>query len=222
MITINNSIFDAKGANKKDWVYGITLKGSEDVTIKDCEFKNMGYSSIANHSTGAVTVEDCIFNCADVYNPIEGSQQVANGNLIVKNCEFKGAPGNNYINFYQFKDGSKHVIEGCKFNPTVDNNIVRVSNRTNAAMEVLVKDCAYDFAAGEPTAYTNFLLCQDYTNKSGVQQDFTKVKVILDNVACDGVKIGEEGPVKGGLFYVYEDGVGLITGLENDPVVIVK
>ena len=51
MITILNSIFDAKGADKKSKVYGITLNGAEDITIKNCEFKNIGYSSILNNST---------------------------------------------------------------------------------------------------------------------------------------------------------------------------
>ena len=55
MITINNSVFDAKGADKKAKVYGITLNGSEDITISGCEFKNMGYSSILNESTPALT-----------------------------------------------------------------------------------------------------------------------------------------------------------------------
>ena len=85
-------LFEAK-------VYGITLNGSEDITISGCEFRNMGYSSILNDSTGNVVVEDCSFDCSNVYNPIEGSQKVDNGNVSVKRCEFAGTPGNNYINF---------------------------------------------------------------------------------------------------------------------------
>lgn len=222
MITIYNSTFDAQGANKKASVHGITLNGAEDIEIKGCTFKNMGYASILNHSTGNVKVDNCVFECANVYNPIEGSQSVDNGNLTVKDCQFKGAPGNNYVNLYQFADGSKHEIIGCSFQPTVDNNVVRISNRTSAKTNVLVKDCEYTFADGEPTEYTNFLLCQDYTNKSGVKQDFTGVVVELQNVACNGSVIDANGPVEGGLFYVYEDGKGLITGQDNDPVVIVK
>ena len=110
MITINNSVFDAKGADKKAKVYGITLNGSEDITISGCEFRNMGYSSILNDSTGNVVVEDCSFDCSNVYNPIEGSQKVDNGNVSIRRCKFAGTPGNNYINFYQFKDGSEHLI----------------------------------------------------------------------------------------------------------------
>ena len=223
MILISNSVFDAKGADKKAKVFGITLSGSEDVAIKDCTFKNVGYSAILNNSVGKVSVEDCKFECDGMYNPIEGSQSVDNGNLIVKGCDFSGVPGNNFINFYQFADGSEHLIEKCHFTPTVDNNTIRISNRTSAAMKLLVKDCSYDVAEGEPTAYTNFLLCQDYTNKSGVKQDFTHVEVELDNVRCNGEKIMDaEKAAVGGVFYVYEDGKGLITGTDNDPIIIVK
>lgn len=221
MITIMNSVFDAQGADKKAKVYGITLSGAEDVVIENCEFSNMGYASVLNHCAGDVTIKGCTFNCDNVYNPIEGSQSVSNGNVVVKDCHFVGAPGNNYVNFYQVKDGSKHEISGCDFQPTVDNNVVRISNRTSAAIDLLVKDCKYDFNDEAATDYTGFLLCQDYTNKSGVKQDFTKVSVELDNVLCDGVKVTADGAVKGCVYYVYEDGAGIITGT-NDPVVIVK
>lgn len=223
MITINNSVFEAQGADKKAKVYGIVLSGSEDVTLQGCEFKNMGYASVLNHCAGKVNIEDCKFECGNVYNPIEGSQSVSNSDVVVKRCEFVGAPGNNYINFYQVVDGSKHSVEDCKFEPTVDNNVIRISNRTSAAMELSVSDCEYVYAEGEATDYTNFILCQDYTSKSGVPQDFTKVVIDLDNVKCNGVKLEKDvAPVKGGVFYVYEDGVGLITGLGNDPVVNIK
>lgn len=224
MITIANSVFDVQGTSTKDSkTPGITLSGSEDILIKDCTFVNKGYSSILNHCTGKVTVENCVFECDNVYNPIEGSQNVNNGNVVVKGCSFNGKPGNNFINFYQVAEGSEHLVANCSFSPSVDNNIIRISNKTSAATQVVVKDCEYTFLPGDATEYTNFLLCQDYTSKSGVKQDFTGVSVVLDNVVCDGVKLDvENGAVKGGVFYVYEDGKGLITGTGNDPIVIIK
>ena len=223
MITINNSVFDAKGADKKAKVYGITLNGSEDITISGCEFKNMGYSSILNDSTGNVVVEDCSFDCSNVYNPIEGSQKVDNGNVSIRRCEFAGTPGNNYINFYQFKNGSEHLIENCSFAPGIETNAIRVSNKTSAGTRIVVKDCEYTYAEGEPTEYTNFILCQDYTSNSGVKQDFTNVKFEIENVKCNGVVL-EDGvaPAKGGIFYVYQDGAGIITGQDNDPKITIK
>lgn len=221
MITINNSVFDVKGAAIKDKVYGITLNGSEDVVLKDCTFANKGYSSVLNYCTGNVVIDNCTFNCDEVYNPIEGSQSVNNGNVTVKDCTFIGKPGNNYVNFYQVADGSEHTISNCTFNPSVDNNVVRISNRTSAATKVTVSDCKYDFMPGEATEYTGFLLCQDYTNKNGVKQDFSKTVVELNNVMCNGVKVTADGAAEGSVYYVYEDGAGIITGT-NDPVVIVK
>lgn len=221
MITIANSVFDVQGASNKDKVFGITLSGAEDVVIKDCTFANQGYSAILNNCTGNVTVEDCVFECEKIYNPIEGSQSVDNGNVVVKGCQFKGAPGNNYVNFYQMAANAKNEISNCAFAPTVDNNIIRISNRTSAPVKFVVKDCEYNFAAGEATDYTGFVLCQDYTNKSGVKQDFTCVSMDIVNVMCDGVKMTKEGAAKGSIFYVYEDGKGIITG-ENDPVINVR
>lgn len=222
MITILNSVFDTQGVNAKDKVFGVTLSGTEDVLIKDCKFVNQGYSSVLNESTGNVTIENCEFDCSNVYNPIEGSQKVNNGNVSVKNCKFIGKPGNNFINFYQVAKDSKHLISGCEFNPSVDNNVIRISNRTSTAMNLKVENCKYDFLPGDVTDYTAFLLCQDYTNKSGIRQDFSKTVVELENILCNGEKVTAEGAAQGNIFYVYEDGAGLITGLGNDPVVIVK
>lgn len=216
MITFENVKFDAQGANKKDSVFALTLSGKEDVEIKNCEFVNMGYSSIKNDCTGSVRVADCVFNCENVYNPIEGSQSVRTGNVTVEGCEFKSAPGNNFISTYCTKDNAVITVKGCSFEPTVDNNILRISNRTNANMIFNVSDCEYNYEAGEPTDYTAFMLCQDYTNKSGVKQDFTKCVVTLSNVKCDGNVLTEDSER---VFYVYEDGKGLITGDGNDPVI---
>lgn len=216
MICFENVKFDAKGADKKAKVFGLTLSGAEDVEIKNCEFANIGYSSILNNSTGKVKVSNCVFNCDNVYNPIEGSQSVDNGNVNVENCEFKGAPGNNYINFYQFADGSHHEIRGCHFEPTVDNNMLRISNRESAAAEFVVADCEYSYVEGEPTDYTAFLLCQDYTAKSGKPQDFTNCCVSFNDVIRDGEKLSAESEY---VSYVYEDGKGLITE-ENQPKIL--
>lgn len=222
MITINNSIFDAQGTSVKDKVYGITLNGNEDITINGCTFKNQGYASILNHCAGDVIIEDCKFETSKVYNPIEGSQSVANGNVTVKGCEFTGTPGNNYINFYNVANNTEHEITGCTFAPSVDNNSIRLSNKNNSTAKFIVRDCEYTFAEGEPTEYTGFILCQDYTSKSGVKQDFSKYTIELSDVVCNGEKLTSvESAPEGCVYYVYQDGAGVITG-ENDPVISVK
>lgn len=216
MIIFENVKFEVQGANKKDTA-GIALKlaGAEEITIKNCEFANMGYSAIKNDSTANVNIIGCKFDCTNIYNPIEGSQTVDNADVLVENCEFKSAPGNNYINFYQFAEGSHHEIRGCSFEPTVDNNIVRISNRESAKADFVVDDCEYNYAEGEPTEYTAFLLCQDYTAKSGKPQDFTGCTVAFNNVKCNGEALNAESER---VYYVYEDGKGIITG-DNDPAI---
>lgn len=177
----------------------------------------MGYSSILNNASGEVRVSGCKFNCENVYNPIEGSQAVRTGNLLVENCEFKNAPGNNYISVYNFAEGAKHEVRNCTFEPTVDNNILRISNRESAKADFVVDTCEYVYAAGEPTDYTAFLLCQDYTAKSGKPQDFTGCTVAFNNVKCNGEMLNAESA---NVYYVYEDGKGLITGEDNDPKIV--
>lgn len=221
MITISNSVFDAQGTSKKDKVFGITLSGAEDILIENCSFSNQGYAAIKNDCTGNVAVENCEFQCDNIYNPIEGSQSVDNGNVTVRKCNFIGAPGNNYINFYQMAKGSEHEVSDCVFAPTVDNNIIRFSNRTNAKVKCTIKNCCYTFSEGESSEYTGFILCQDYTNKNGVKQDFSKVLINIDNVKCNGVTIDENGAIEGSVYYVYEDGTGIITGT-NDPVINIR
>lgn len=226
MITITNSIFNAQGASNKDKVYGIVLGGNEDVVIKDCAFTNKGYSSILNNSTGNLTVDGCNFKCDNVYNPIEGSQAVNNGNVKVKDCVFQGVPGNNFVNFYQFADGSEHEISGCRFRPHTNNNIIRISNRTSAKANFVMKNCDVSYTGGswdeDQLPYTAVLLCQDYTSKGGVKQDFTGLNVEFDTVIYNGKKLVPERPFfEGSAYYVYEDGRGIITG-ENDPVVTYK
>jgi hypothetical protein len=55
--------------------------------------------------------------------------------------------------------------------------------------------------SGQADEWTGFILCQDYTNRSGVKQDFSKYQVNIDNLTR---------PEEGSLIYVYEDGQGII------------
>ena len=223
MITISNSVFNIEGNGKKDKVYGITLKGAEDVRVENCEFATTGYSAILNHLDGAkLEVVNCKFACEGNYNPIEGGQSVENGAVLVKGCEFTGAPGNNYINFYNFKEGVKNVVSNCSFEPTVDNNVIRISNNGSKKASFDFIDLSYNFTEDEANEYTSFLLCQDYTNKDGKKQDFSILDVTLENVKCNGTVVSKDGAAKGSIFYVYDDVAGIITGEGNDPHVVVK
>lgn len=212
MLKFENVTFAAQGANKKDKVYGLTLNGAEDVVVKDCTFNGMGYAAILNHSLGNVRVEGCKFECDNIYNPIEGSQQVENGDVMVSDCEFTGTPGNNFVNFYKVKPESAHTVRNCSFAGATGNNIVRLSNLGSNVASFVIDDCEYVYTSGTADEYTGFMLCQDYTNKNGQKQDFSKYAVRINNLTR---------PEEGCLFYVYEDGKGIITG-ENDPQITIR
>ena len=210
MLKFEGCTFSAAGANKKTKVFGLTVAGSEDVSIKNCTFDGTGYAAILNNGTGVLTVEGTEFHCDNIYNPIEGSQTVDNGNVTVDNCTFTGVPGNNFISFYQVAEGSVHAIKNCKFAGATNNNIIRLSNRNNATAIFNIDDCSYEYVSGNINEYSGFMLCQDYTNIKGVLEDFSKYTVNINNLTR---------PEEGSLVYVYEDGVGII--VTNYPAVTV-
>lgn len=210
MLKFEDCTFSAAGANKKDKVYGLTINGAEDVIINNCAFDGTGYAAILNKGTGALTVDHSEFHCDNIYNPIEGGQTTDNGNVTVTDCVFDGVPGNNFISFYQVADGSVHVIKNCKFAGATNNNIIRLSNKTNATATFNISDCSYKYVSGQADDYTGFILCQDYTNRSGVKEDFSKYQVNITAL---------DRPEEGSLVYVYEDGQGII--VTNYPAVTV-
>lgn len=207
MLKFENCIFSAKGANKNAKVYGLTLTGNEEILINNCKFDGTGYAALLNKAEAPVTIKNCEFECENYYNIIEGNQVAANDNVVIDNCNFTGVPGNNFINFYNVKENSIHTVENCRFYGGMDNNIIRLSNVTNAEATFNINGCTYRYTEGELSDYTGFMLCQDYTNKSGKKQDFSKYTVNFNNF---------EIPEIGSLIYVYEDGAGIITN--NFPV----
>lgn len=202
--------FSAAGANKNAKVYGLTLEGAEDVLVDGCTFNGIGYSAILNKTAGDVTVKNTKFECDNIKNPIEGGQATAQGNLTVEDCDFAGVPGNNFINFYNVAEGSIHTVKNCKFRGGMDNNIVRLSNKGNATATFNLEDITYEYTAGEESEYTGFIICQDYTKRTGTLQDFGKYTINIDRLTR---------PEEGVLFYNYTDGEGIIT--ENLPHVYV-
>lgn len=210
MLKFEGCTFSAAGENKNSKVYGLTVSGTEDVEINNCIFDGTGYAAILNKGTGTLTVNDSEFHCDNIKNPIEGGQAADNGNVTIDHCDFNGVPGNNFINFYQVADNSVHTIKDCKFAGGTDNNIIRLSNKTNATAVFNVINCSYKYVSGVADEWTGFILCQDYTNKSGVKQDFSKYRINIDNLTR---------PEEGSLIYVYDDGEGII--VTNYPSVYV-
>lgn len=211
MLRFDGCTFSAAGANKSAKVFGLTLDGAEDVSLYNCKFDGTGYSGLLNKCKGNVTVEKCEFECDNLKNPIEGGQSAPQGNLTVEDCHFTGVPGNNFINFYNVKEGSVHTIKNCYFEGNMaDNNAIRLSNVESATATFNINDCTQAYVEGEESEWTGFIICQDYTHRTGKLQDFSKYTININDL---------NRPNKGKLFYVYEDGAGVIT--TNNPVIYI-
>lgn len=208
MLKFQGCEFSAAGADKGAKVFGLTLKGAEDVLIEDCVFNGTGYSAILNQTAGDVTIKNSQFECGNIKNPIEGGQTADQGSLTVEDCNFEGVPGNNFINFYNVANNSVHTIKNCKFAGGRSNNVVRLSNKNNSNAIFNIENVSYKYVAGEENEYTGFIICQDYTNRTGTKQNFNKYRVNIVDLTR---------PAEGKLFYVYDDGEGIIS--TNDPYV---
>lgn len=217
-------VFAALGANKKDTnTPGLKINGSAKADIDTCTFKNTGYNALSITTSGDVAVENCVFECGNVYNPIEGTVSTGSAvnKVLIKGNTFNGSCGNNFMSFYKMADGAEVNIENNRITGAMtNNNVVRLSNPDNVEATFNVKNLSYIYAGGEPDEYTGFLLCQDFTAKSGKPEDFSKYSVNLTDIMLDNVKIVEK-PAVGSLFYVYQDGAGIITGT-NDPTITLK
>lgn len=224
-VCFDNCEFSVKGANKKDQTTpALKIEGTAKVIVKNSLFESQGYQAVSINTSNEVILENNVFNCANNYNPIEGTVSAKGtpvGNVVIKNNEFNGICGNNYINFYNMKDGSIVTLDGNNFNTVSrDSEILRLSNSANTSATFNVKDNSYIFTSGEVGLYTAFMLCQDFTKKNGVPQDFSKYVINIENLECNGVKATLDKVAEGKLFVVYEDGVGLIE--DNAPVINIK
>ena len=214
--------FAAQGADKNAKVFGVEVKNGAALTIKDSKFMNQGYSAVHMCSNGDVLLAGNHFDCVNVYNPIEGAvSEGSTKNIVVKDCEFEGACGNNYFNLYRMDKGSEVELSGNKFvGCSANSEIIRISNPLNVAAHIKASNEEYGFADPENVnEYTSYIMCQDYTAKSGNKQDFTKIAVDMENVKCQGERIVNK-PAVGVVSFTYEDGKGIIEG--NDPVINIK
>lgn len=240
MINIVNSIFDmpvtvsgnadvcftgcefaATGSNKKDTTsLGLKIIDQASANVKNSVFNSTGYSAIGVQTSGEVNIENNEFHCANNYNPIEGTVSTGSevDKVTIKGNSFDGQCGNNYINFYKVKEGCSVLIEGNNFKEvSSDSEILRLSNPNNNHATFNVVNNNYNFDNDEVTDYTAFLMCQDYTAKSGNPQDFSKFTVNFENLVCNDKAVTKDFIAQGKLFFVYEDNKGIIE--DNNPVI---
>ena len=212
-----NCIFSVEGKNIKDNAgTALTINGTANAKISNCIFKNVGYNSINIRTTGVVTIERNTFISTNVYNPIECSGQNINNISIEKNI-FNTTCGNNYISFFHMAEGAIVEIKDNLFsNVRYESNILRLSNTANVSALFKVENNKYQYNTTDVSDYTAFLICQEYGSAS---QDFRKYTIVISNLKCNN-NIVKEKPDQGNLYYVYKDGVGVVTG-QNDPIVTI-
>lgn len=170
-------------------------------------------------SKGQVVFENCTFEDKDgiIYNYIEfdisGTAPVSD--VIIRNCNFTGKIKNNYISIYNMVEGANVLIENCTWDYC--HNALRISNPDNVSATYTIKDCTYKSTLDDD--YAGFLLLQDYSKDSGLQ-DFTKISIKFINlIGPDGnVVTGNEHGTAKQVYYVYDDQDGIITDT-NQPKV---
>jgi len=221
----DNCEFKVRGTSKKDAnTPGIIVTGSANLTVKNSKFNTTGYQAINIQTSGIVNIENNVINCVNNYNPIEGT--VTDGSAVdkvnIKNNTFVGQCGNNYINFYKMAENAVITIDNNDIesaNP--DSEVVRISNPSNVNVTFNMSGNRYHYSSDVANDWTAFIMCQDYS-KQGESQDFTKVKINISDLFCNGKKVEskDEAP-QGKLYFVYDNQDGIITG-QNDPVITVQ
>ena len=221
-ITAPNVILDGLDLTMNDKILSIQNDG--DVTLVGCTFKS-GSTDVRTPinigSGGQVVIENCVFDDTNgkIYNTIEfditGNKPLKD-NTIIRNCKFLGKSKNNTISIYTFEDNANILIENCYFEYAV--NGIRISNPLNNSATINIKNCKYDHTT--KNKYAGLLMFEDYSKEDKVQ-DFTKIKVNINNLIGPNDKVMKSNVI-GGLddqvYYVYDDQDGIITD-HNQPIV---
>ena len=182
-------------------------KGCKDIAITNSVIE-AGTTNEGTHTAVSIPASGkVVFTGNTVINDYNGIEfdlkgPLGNGSVIANNT-FN--TGNNAISIYQVEDGATVTIKNNKFNGKNGSYVpVRLSNANNANGTFVFSGNT----VGDNTPYCIILL-EDYTNKIGTLQDFTKytLKFESNNYSGDFKQIE-----------VFEDGKGAIT--TNQPNVV--
>lgn len=148
----------AKGVSNASW----SIDTSETVTIKDCDFSQVGY------------------NCVEI-----GLGNTAPKNVLIENCRF-GNVSNNSILVFATADNATITIRNCSFGRV--SQVLRLSNRTNATGVVVnLIDCTIE--ATDSNLNWPMILCQDYVAGTGADikaaNRFAPEKITINIINCE-------------------------------------
>ena len=148
----------AKNVSNASW----SINTSETVTIKDCDFSQVGY------------------NCVEI-----GLGNTAPKNVLIENCRF-GNVNNNSILVFATADNATITIRNCSFGRV--SQVLRLSNRTNATGVVVnLIDCTIE--ATDSDLRWPMILCQDYVAGTGADikaaNRFAPEKITINIINCE-------------------------------------
>lgn len=148
----------AKNVSNASW----SIDTSETVTIKDCDFSQVGY------------------NCVEI-----GLGNTAPKNVLIENCRF-GNVSNNSILVFATADNATITIRNCSFGRV--SQVLRLSNRTNATGVVVnLIDCTIE--ATDSNLNWPMILCQDYMAGTGADikaaNRFAPEKITINIINCE-------------------------------------
>ena len=148
----------AKNVSNASW----SINTSETVTIKDCDFSQVGY------------------NCVEI-----GLGNTAPKNVLIENCRF-GNVNNNSILVFATADNATITIRNCSFGRV--SQVLRLSNRTNATGVVVnLINCTIE--ATDSDLRWPMILCQDYVAGTGADikaaNRFAPEKITINIINCE-------------------------------------
>ena len=148
----------AKSVSNASW----SINTSETVTIKDCDFSQVGY------------------NCVEI-----GLGNTAPKNVLIENCRF-GNVNNNSILVFATADNATITIRNCSFGRV--SQVLRLSNRTNATGVVVnLINCTIE--ATDSDLRWPMILCQDYVAGTGADikaaNRFAPEKITINIINCE-------------------------------------
>jgi hypothetical protein len=197
----NGSITDTSNS-----AHMLVISG-DDTVVKNCTIADantkMRTAIIMNSHTA--TFENCTFSGnAQIYNSFEASQSVDGKikSIAFKNCSFSSdACTNNNVSMYQFEDGATVLFENCKFVCAKNNNAVRLSNYSNAKVNIIFNNCEYSTVeAGE---WSGLLLLQNIHSGEDTE-DFGLFTINFKNLhKPNGNKYTSNGTGINRIWYTY-------------------
>lgn len=148
----------AKNVSNAGW----SINTDETVTIKDCDFSQVGYNSVEI-----------------------GLNNTAPKNVLIENCRF-GNTSNNSILVFATADNATITIRNCSFGRV--SQVLRLSNRTNATgVTVNLINCTIE--ATDSDLRWPMILCQDYMAGTGADikaaNRFAPEKITINIINCE-------------------------------------